>query len=164
MPDLLASLPAQEREENIKALTHFLASTGTIKEVRPVAKSEQALEELARNVPSLVISDVEPSGADGLRILELMRRDPRTAETPVLLLAKGEWTRRRSEAQQLGAQDLLKKLAVIARERDYGRMEWSVLDWNQPAIDFYEKMGATVLPDWRIVRVTGDALDTLAGH
>jgi hypothetical protein len=37
-----------------------------------------------------------------------------------------------------------------------------VLDWNAPAISFYQKMGATVLPDWRVVRVTGDALERLA--
>jgi len=57
---------------------------------------------------------------------------------------------------------LLRHAAGIARERGCGRFEWSVLDWNQPAIDFYEKMGATVLPDWRIVRITGDSLETLA--
>lgn len=59
---------------------------------------------------------------------------------------------------------MLRHLAALVVERRCGRFEWSVLDWNQPAIDFYEKTGATVLPDWRIVRVTGDALDTLAGH
>ncbi|OWT74922.1 MULTISPECIES: GNAT family N-acetyltransferase [unclassified Achromobacter] len=53
---------------------------------------------------------------------------------------------------------LLLRLAAIALERGYGRFEWTVLDWNQPAIDFYEGMGAQVLPEWRIVRVTGDAL------
>ncbi|MEA3118201.1 MAG: hypothetical protein QOI13_1471 [Paraburkholderia sp.] len=57
---------------------------------------------------------------------------------------------------------LLRRLAVIAVERRCGRFEWSVLDWNQRAIDFYKKMGATVLPDWRIVRVTDDALLQLA--
>ena len=57
----------------------------------------------------------------------------------------------------LGRQ-LLARLAGIARERECGRFEWSVLDWNAPAIRFYERMGATVLPEWRIVRVTGDAL------
>ncbi|MBP0591758.1 GNAT family N-acetyltransferase [Paraburkholderia sp. LEh10] len=57
---------------------------------------------------------------------------------------------------------MLRYLAALAVERQCGRFEWSVLDWNQPAIDFYQKMGATVLPDWRIVRVTGDALDRLA--
>lgn len=57
---------------------------------------------------------------------------------------------------------MLKKLAELAVERQCGRFEWSVLDWNQNAVDLYEKMGATVLPDWRIVCVTGDALDALA--
>ena len=53
---------------------------------------------------------------------------------------------------------LLKKLAAIARERDYGRMEWSVLDWNEPAIHFYKKLGAVPLDDWRLFRLTGEAL------
>ena len=53
---------------------------------------------------------------------------------------------------------LLRRVAQIARERNCGRLEWSVLDWNQPAIDFYEKLGATVLPDWRICRMAGDDL------
>src|SRR4249920_2310877 len=53
---------------------------------------------------------------------------------------------------------LLAELAAIARSRGCGRFEWAVLDWNAPAIGFYERMGATLLTDWRIVRVTGDAL------
>lgn len=53
---------------------------------------------------------------------------------------------------------LLSRLAAIAAERDYGRFEWTVLDWNEDAIRFYEKMGASVLPEWRICRVTGEAL------
>jgi GNAT superfamily N-acetyltransferase len=57
---------------------------------------------------------------------------------------------------------LLRRVAAIAVERRCGRFEWSVLDWNQRAIDFYTKLGATVLPDWRIVRVTGDGLSHLA--
>ena len=60
------------------------------------------------------------------------------------------------------AQALLRALAGIARERGCGRFEWSVLDWNTSAIDFYQALGATVLPDWRIVRVVGPALDRLA--
>ncbi|MBU6489416.1 MAG: GNAT family N-acetyltransferase [Burkholderiales bacterium] len=58
---------------------------------------------------------------------------------------------------------MVRRLAAIAVERQCGRFEWSVLDWNQSAIDFYTKMGATVMPDWRIVRVTDDALAALAG-
>ena len=53
---------------------------------------------------------------------------------------------------------LLKRLGRIAVERGYGRFEWYVLDWNENAIRFYEKMGATVMPEWRICRVSGDAL------
>lgn len=55
-------------------------------------------------------------------------------------------------------QAMLRHLGRIANERGCGRFEWSVLDWNENAIRLYEKMGATVMPDWRICRVTGDAL------
>ena len=57
---------------------------------------------------------------------------------------------------------LLQAVAAIARARDCGRFEWAVLDWNTPAIGFYERLGATVMPDWRIARVTGPALERLA--
>lgn len=53
---------------------------------------------------------------------------------------------------------LLARLAEIAVERGCGRLEWCVLDWNQPAIDFYQGLGARILPEWRLCRVTGDAL------
>jgi GNAT superfamily N-acetyltransferase len=58
---------------------------------------------------------------------------------------------------------LLTHLAGIAIDRKCGRMEWSVLDWNAPAIGFYERLGATVMQDWRICRLTGDGLTRLAG-
>jgi len=54
---------------------------------------------------------------------------------------------------------LLTRLGRIAVERDYGRFEWSVLDWNENAIRFYERMGATVMPEWRICRVSGEGLE-----
>ena len=60
------------------------------------------------------------------------------------------------------AQALLRTLAAIAVERNCGRFEWAVLDWNVRAIDFYKALGASVLPDWRIVRVVGPALAALA--
>lgn len=58
---------------------------------------------------------------------------------------------------------LLRALAGVVLERGYGRLEWSVLDWNEPAIHFYERLGATVMPDWRICRVSGEALVQLRG-
>jgi GNAT superfamily N-acetyltransferase len=57
---------------------------------------------------------------------------------------------------------LLGEVAKIARARHCGRLEWSVLDWNASAIGFYQSLGASVLPDWRICRVTGNQLDALA--
>jgi GNAT superfamily N-acetyltransferase len=53
---------------------------------------------------------------------------------------------------------MLTHLAELAVARGYGRFEWSVLDWNESAIGFYQRMGATVMPDWRICRISGDAL------
>lgn len=54
---------------------------------------------------------------------------------------------------------LIARVGRIAVERECGRFEWSVLDWNERAIGFYEKIGATVMPDWRICRATGEALE-----
>lgn len=51
---------------------------------------------------------------------------------------------------------LLDKIIAIAKERNYGRVEWSVLDWNEPAIDFYKKIGAKPMGDWTIFRLTSD--------
>ncbi len=56
---------------------------------------------------------------------------------------------------------LLKHLGALALARGCGRFEWSVLDWNENAIRFYEKMGAVVMPEWRICRVAGAALPAL---
>ena len=56
---------------------------------------------------------------------------------------------------------LLEHLGALAVERGCGRFEWSVLDWNEHAIRFYERIGATLLPDWRICRVTGESLARL---
>ena len=61
-------------------------------------------------------------------------------------------------------QALLARLARIARERNYGRMEWAVLKWNTPAIGFYDRLGAKPMSDWSVYRLTGDALDALASH
>ena len=58
---------------------------------------------------------------------------------------------------------LLAHLARIAVERNCGRMEWSVLDWNEPAMRVYRGIGATPLDDWTICRLSGDALHRLAG-
>ena len=57
---------------------------------------------------------------------------------------------------------LLTELARICVERSYGRLEWSVLDWNEPAIGFYESLGAVPMDEWTVHRMTGPALHALA--
>ena len=57
---------------------------------------------------------------------------------------------------------LLVHLAKIARDHGCGRMEWAVLDWNEPAIQFYRKLGATPLEDWTVFRLTQDGINRLA--
>ena len=57
---------------------------------------------------------------------------------------------------------LLKHLAVLARERGCGRFEWRVLDWNTPSIEFYRSLGATVMPEWHLVRMTETEFASLA--
>ena len=58
--------------------------------------------------------------------------------------------------------ELLEHLARIAVDRGWGRFEWAVLDWNEPSIAFYKRMGAVPMHDWTVFRVTGKALENLA--
>lgn len=59
---------------------------------------------------------------------------------------------------------LFRRLAAIARDRGCQRLEWNVLDWNAPAIAFYEKLGASMLTEWETMRLKRDAIVTLAGQ
>jgi len=69
----------------------------------------------------------------------------------------------RPEMRGLGlGRALLQRLAWLARERRCGRVEWSVLDWNEPAIGFYKKLGAVPMDAWTVYRLTGAALERLA--
>jgi GNAT superfamily N-acetyltransferase len=59
---------------------------------------------------------------------------------------------------------LLTRLGRLAVERGYGRFEWCVLDWNEGAIRFYQRLGATMQPDWRLCRISGEALAAFAAR
>lgn len=59
---------------------------------------------------------------------------------------------------------LLARLAALAIERDCARLEWSVLDWNSPAIGFYQKLGARLMDEWTVMRVDGSALAQLGAQ
>jgi GNAT superfamily N-acetyltransferase len=66
------------------------------------------------------------------------------------------------EARGQGAgKALFLHLAKLAVERGCGRMEWSVLDWNQPSIEFYKALGAVAMDEWTVYRLTGDSLHRL---
>jgi len=67
-----------------------------------------------------------------------------------------EWRRRGLGGRMLG------RVAQLAVERGCGRLEWSVLDWNEPAINFYKKLGARAMDEWTVYRVAGEALNNLA--
>ena len=68
-----------------------------------------------------------------------------------------------SERGRGAGRALLAALARIALSKGCGRMEWAVLDWNAPSIAFYRSIGAISLDDWKIMRLTGSALDAMAG-
>jgi GNAT superfamily N-acetyltransferase len=71
----------------------------------------------------------------------------------------------RPEARGSGlGKALLARLAAIAIKRDCARLEWSVLDWNEPAIAFYKSLDAKMMDEWTIMRVDGAALDLLASN
>jgi GNAT superfamily N-acetyltransferase len=57
---------------------------------------------------------------------------------------------------------LLVRLAQIARDRNCGRVEWAVLNWNEPSIAFYKSLGARPMEDWSVFRLTGEKLEALA--
>ena len=59
---------------------------------------------------------------------------------------------------------LLARLAALAVERDCGRLEWRVLDWNAPSIKFYESLGAKIMPEWELVRMTAPEFAVLASR
>jgi GNAT superfamily N-acetyltransferase len=69
---------------------------------------------------------------------------------------------RRDHRRQGFGRAMLLHIARLAAARGCGRFEWAVLDWNEPAIRFYEKLGASIMHEWKLVRVTGPALEAMA--
>jgi GNAT superfamily N-acetyltransferase len=73
------------------------------------------------------------------------------------------YVRAESRGEGYGRQ-LLAELARIASDRGYRRLEWSVLDWNEPALSFYESLGATAMAEWTTWRLSGDHMTALAAN
>lgn len=153
--------------------------------IRPATRADVPL--VLRFVRELAEFEREP---DAVEATEDMLEDALFSDRPAAEVLIGErdgapvafalffhnfstWTGRRGlyledlyvtpEARGAGVgKAMLKHLARIAVDRGCGRFEWSVLDWNAPAIAFYRSMGAVGMDEWRIQRVTGDALKNMA--
>jgi GNAT superfamily N-acetyltransferase len=128
--------------------------------------------------------DAVQTTADGLReslfgpspsvFAHVIARDERIVAIAVWFLSYSTWTGRsgiyledlyvREDERRHGyGRALLVRLAHLCAERGYGRLEWSVLDWNQSAIGFYRSIGAVGMDEWTVQRLAGDALARLAG-
>lgn len=113
-------------------------------------------------------------GADPKVFTHIVEREGRIVGIAMWFLTYSTWTGRHGIwLEDLFVQDdqrghgygkaLLASLARVCVERGYSRLEWTVLDWNAPAIAFYRSVGAVPMAEWTTQRLTGDALTTLAG-
>jgi ribosomal protein S18 acetylase RimI-like enzyme len=87
-----------------------------------------------------------------------MIREARRADVPTILALMEDLYVRPAARGGGHGKALLLELARIAVARGYGRVEWSVLDWNEPAIGFYRRLGAVPMDEWTTFRLTGEAL------
>jgi GNAT superfamily N-acetyltransferase len=142
-------------------LTHLCEVTP--ERLRPHLFGERPMAEcLVAEAPPLAPGE-DPSSrpADGLAAFALYFHNFSTFLAKPGLYLEDLYVRPSQRGTGLG-KALLQSLGRVAVERGCGRFEWSVLDWNENAIRFYEGMGATVMPDWRICRVAGDRLAAFA--
>lgn len=147
---------------------------GTILElIRALADYEKLSHEVVATVEALQQSLFPADGAKPAAYCILADVDGRTAGFALYFFNYSTFLARpglyledlfvRTEFRGRGVgKALLLHLAKLANQRGCGRMEWSVLDWNQPAIDFYESLGARRMQEWQICRLTGDALTQYA--
>jgi GNAT superfamily N-acetyltransferase len=112
-------------------------------------------------------------GPDPLVFAHVIEKDARIAGIAVWFLNYSTWTGRNGiyledlfvRADERGhgyGKALLKALARVCADRGYQRFEWAVLDWNEPSIGFYRSIGAVGMDDWKVQRLSGDALTRLA--
>ncbi|HWK50922.1 MAG TPA: GNAT family N-acetyltransferase [Steroidobacter sp.] len=124
------------------------------------ATEEQLLEHLfgAKPKAEVIMGRLQPGGEVAGFALYFHNFSTFLAKPGIYL--EDLYVRQQYRGHGYGGQ-LLRHLAGIALERNCGRLEWSVLDWNQRAIDFYKSLGAVPMNEWTIYRVTGPALQKL---
>jgi len=138
--------------------------------VRDLAEYERALHQVEATVEQLHDALFSPDPrAYGL----VAEHEGTVAGFAIWFLSFSTWLGRhgvylediyvRPELRGLGyGRSLLQELARICVDRGYGRLEWAVLDWNEPALGFYRSLGAEAQEEWTVHRVRGDALKRLA--
>jgi GNAT superfamily N-acetyltransferase len=151
----------QANENDVPTILHFVQQLAIYEKLLPEVKAtEQALRETlfgSRAYAEVVIAEVEglPAG------FALFFHNYSTFLAKPGIYLEDLFVLEEYRGRGIG-QSLLKHLAKLCVERDCGRLEWSVLDWNEPAIDFYKSQGAELMNEWLINRLTGDALKKLA--
>jgi GNAT superfamily N-acetyltransferase len=139
--------------------------------VRELAAYERALEEVEATRQDLLDTLFAPNPAVFAHVAE---QDGEVVGVAIWFLNYSTWLGKhgmyledlyvRPEARGQGhGRALLQTLAGICVERGYRRLQWWVLDWNEPALGFYRSIGAVPMHEWTVQRVTGDALRRLAG-
>jgi len=153
-----------------------------VRELAEFERSAHEVEATEELIAALLFGGNTPAGA-AAAFCHVVEVDPGAApaagETPHLaalalwFLNTSTWTGRhgiyledlyvRPQHRGVGlGRRLMSELAGICRDQGYTRLEWSVLDWNQPAIDFYDSLGAQPMDEWTVHRMTGASLQALA--
>lgn len=123
--------------------------------------SEHALARHLFGEPRLCEALVACQGEEHVVGYALVFASYTTFKTRACLFLEDLYVQPASRGQGFG-RALLSAVAELAERRGCARMQWNVLDWNTPAIEFYEALGAEVLPDWRVCQLSGEALAGLA--
>ena len=138
--------------------------------IRALAAYEKEPDAVQATAGDLRRALFEPSPSVFAHVVE---KDGRIVAIAIWFLNYSTWTGRNgiyledlfvreSERRHGYGRALLKALAEVCVERGYRRLEWSVLDWNEPSIRFYRSIGASGMDEWTVQRLTGDALKQLA--
>ncbi len=145
---------------------------GILECIRDLAAYERAAEAVRTTASALAASLFGP---DPRVFAHVIDRDGRVAGIAVWFLTYSTWTGRhgiwledlfvREEERRHGhGRALIASLAALCVARGYARLEWTVLDWNEPALRFYRSLDAEPMAEWTTHRVAGDALTRLAGR
>lgn len=131
------------------------------KAVHEVSATKEDLHEALFGGASLFAHVIDSPDGDGLAGMAIWFLNYSTWDGKHGIYLEDLYVREKYRGQGFG-NSLLKELASICTQRGYTRFQWWVLDWNQPAIDVYKKIGAVPMDEWTVYRLTGDSLTEFA--